>query len=236
MTTRPIITAALCWYDEPIESLERCIASLAGFATNIVSLDGPYSLYPHTAPRSSDEQRHAIDEAAREARIPHASILPDDEPPTQAAKRTKLYRAAANRAGRNGWILIIDADEVLSGDCAAALDELAGMGDGFDCATVKSITGNAPSRQPRLLRAMDALTCGPEYHGMLSASDPDGRRVRIRDRREILECEHPRPRRAREIDLGELLTITNYTNDRPDDRKAAKREYVRRRTDAGIDL
>ena len=83
---------------------------------------------------------------------------------------------------------------------------------------------------------MDALTCGPEYHGMLSASDPDGRRVRIRDRREILEREHPRPRRARELDLGGMLTITNHTNDRPDERKAAKREYVRRRQLDGVDL
>jgi hypothetical protein len=236
VTARPIIAAALCWYDEPPWSLAACIVSLTGFADIIVSLDGPYSLFPHASPRSSDEQRHAIDVAARHAMIPHAPILPDAEPPTQAAKRTKLYRAAANRAGRNGWVFIIDADEVLSGDYRAARDELARIGDGFDCATVTSTTGGSPSLQVRLLRAMDALTCGPEYHGMLSASDPDGRRVRIRDRREILEREHPRPRRAREIDLGKLLTITNHTNDRPDDRKAAKREYVRRRTDAGIDL
>lgn len=236
MIGRPTIAAALCWYDEPVESLERMVASLAGFADILVSLDGPYGLFPHYSPRSSDEQRHAIDVAARLAMIPHAPILPDDEPATQAGKRTKLYQAAARRAGPNGWILIVDADEVLSGKLGAARDMLADVGDGFDCATVTSITGSAPSPQPRLLRALDAITCGPEYHGMLSASDPDGRRVRIRDRREILEREHPRPRRARELDLGKFLTITNHTDDRPDDRKAAKREYVRRRTDAGIDL
>ena len=235
MTDSPIIVAALCWYDEPVHSLNRCIDSLAGFADKLVSMDGPYAHYPSVAKVSHPWQRMALAEAAQVNDIEHAvAKMPDGA--TQAGKRTALYRHAASLAGRSGWVLIIDADEELTGDYLAAIDELARIGAGFDAATVTSVTSGAASAQPRLLRAMDAITCGPEYHGMLSASDPNGTRVRIRDRREILEREHPRPRRAREIDLGKMLTITNHTNDRPDERKKAKREYVRRRTLDGVDL
>lgn len=234
MTARPLIAAALCWYDEPTDVLARCVASLAGFVDILVSLDGPYSLFPHAAPRSPDEQRHAIDESARAARIPHAPILPDLQPPTQAGKRTKLYREAANRIGPNGWVLIIDADETL--EVNGALATLARNGDGFDAASVLIRTGTALAAHPRLLRSSPMLTCGPEYHGMLSSTDTDGRRVCIRDRREIIMSEHPRPRRARELDLSRQLTLTNDTDNRPARRKAAKREYVRRRMAAGIDL
>lgn len=235
MTGRPTIAAALCWYDEPVESLERMVASLEGFVDILVSLDGPYAHYP-AGGRSPDEQHRALEASARLHRLPYAPLVRKIESPTQAAKRTHLYQHAARFAGRNGWILIIDADEALSGDYRAAREQLGRIGGGFDCATVNSVTSGAASLQPRLLRAMDAITCGPEYHGMLSASDPDGRRVRIRDRREILEREHPRPRRAREIDMSRCLTITNHTNDRPDERKEAKREYVRRRHLDGVDL
>lgn len=235
MTANPVIVAALCWYDEPVHSINRCIDSLAGFADKLVSMDGPYAHYPSVAKVSHPSQRMALAEAAHVNDIEHA-IAKMPEGATQAAKRTALYRHAATIAGPHGWVLIIDADEELTGDYRAARDELTRIGDGFDCATVSSVTSGAMSAQPRLLRAMDALTCGPEYHGMLSASDPDGKRVRIRDRREILEREHPRPRRAREIDLGKLLTITNHTNDRPDERKKAKREYVCRRMLDGVDL
>jgi len=235
VTDSTVIVAALCWYDEPIYSLNRCVDSIAGFATKLVSMDGPYAHYPSVAKVSHPAQRTALAEAAQVNDIEHAiAKMPDGA--TQSGKRTALYRHAASLAGPHGWVLVIDADEELTGEYHAARDELTRIGDGFDCATVSSVTSGAMSAQQRLLRAMDALTCGPEYHGMLSASDPDGKRVRIRDRREILEREKPRPRRAREIDLSRYLTITNHTNDRPDERKKAKREYVRRRTLDGVDL
>lgn len=219
MTT---IAAALCWYDEEPRILRRLVQSLAGNVDMLVSMDGAYLDYPGelTSPR---EQRDAMRSTIR-------NEIVQPRRTTQVGKRTALYRCAAEAAD---WILIIDADEELT---VTDLRELRRRLDGFDAATVLVQTGTARATHPRLIRSMDAITCGPEYHGMLSATDEDGRRVCIRDRREIIMGEHPRPRRAREVDVSDLVTIINHTDDRPDERKAAKREYVHRRTKAGRDL
>lgn len=232
--SRITIAAALCWYDESPDMLARCVASLAGFADIIVSLDGPYSHFPHATRRSPDEQHRAIYEAAREHRIPHAPLCHPAEPMTQTEKRTTLYRAAASMAGANGWLLIIDADERLTDRGARASLERSGAG--FDAATVLVKTRGTDAPHPRMIRAHNLLTCGPQYHGMLSATGEDGRRICIRDRREFIMSEHPRPRRSRELDLSRQLEIHNDTDNRPDARKAAKREYIRRRMADGIDL
>lgn len=221
------IAAALCWYDEDPRILRRLVRSLAGNVDILVTLDGPYLDYP--AGRVSPlEQGAAIQQDARLAMLPHDSMIPVAD--TQTGKRTHLYQHAAMQAD---WILIIDADEELR---VTDPRELRRRLDGFDAATVLVQTGAACAVHPRLIRSMDAITCGPEYHGMLSATGEDGRRVCIRDRRELIMGEHPRPRRAREVDVSDLVTIINHTDDRPEPRIAAKREYVKRRRAAGRDL
>lgn len=236
MTAKPRIVAALCWYDEAPEMLTRCVASLEGFADAIVTSDGPYKHYPAIDNESSIRQHAAIASAARAAMIPQSVLVPPADPVTQTEKRTRLYRAAAAIAGDNGWVLIIDADEALSGDTKQAIARLRVLADTTDCASVMIRTGSTCAPQPRLLRALPALTCGPEYHGMLSATDTTGKRVCIRDRREIIMRENPRPRRARELKLDDILTLDNDTENRPSERIEAKRGYINNRMREGVDL
>lgn len=214
--------------------LTRCVESLAGFADAIVTSDGPYKHYPASDNESSIHQHAALASAARLAQLPQTLITPSRNPVTQTEKRTRLYRAAAKLAGPSGWVLIIDADEQIEGLTQAARDMLDATD--ADAALVTVETGTAHAAHPRLIRALPDLTCGPQYHGMLSATDTEGRRVCIRDRRELIMRESPRPRRTKELDLSDLLTIHNDTDNRPEARKAAKREYVRRRMTDGIDL
>lgn len=229
MTDSPVIAAVLAWYDEEPRVLERMVASLTGVADVLVSLDGPYADYPHERIVSPSEQRCALDSACRDAGIEHRALTVTSAE-TQAAKRTRLYRAAAEAAD---WLLIIDADEEMRCEGAAIRWEL---GHDYDAASVAVRTGDGIDCQPRLIRALRDITCGPEYHGMLSATDDDGRRVCIRDRRSIIMDSRPRPRRARTLDVAGIAEIINHTSDRPAERIAAKREYINRRTQSSRDL
>ena len=41
-----IVTAALCWWNELPEDLDRCIRAAALIADRVVALDGAYRRYP----------------------------------------------------------------------------------------------------------------------------------------------------------------------------------------------
>lgn len=230
----PRIVAALCWYDEPAEPLERCIKSLAGFADTLVSLDGAYKHFPHKTVHSPKEQHDNLTRITAKHGIKHKPIAATDTPLTQAEKRTRLYRAAVDEAGSGGWILIIDADEELSHK--GALETLARSGHVFDSASVMIRDDTGDTMQPRLVKAIGQLTCGSQYHGMLSATDIDGRRVCIRDKREIIISENPRPRIAHALDLSTQISIFNHHTDRDAARKKQKKRYIGARMRAGVDL
>ncbi len=102
------VCAALAWYDEPIEFLDRCVRSLADLADHLVAFDGAWDLFPHVDPISAPEQAETIREAARA--IDLACVI-RAEPllwQSQIAKRSALMHEASLRAG---WTFVIDGDE-----------------------------------------------------------------------------------------------------------------------------
>ena len=105
------ITAALCWYDEPIETLERCVRSVAVVADRIVAYDGAYARWPGAKVRSNAKQAAAIRRAAKgmECEV----VIPKRLWAGQVEKRAALMAQAAKGSD---WVLFVDADHELSGD------------------------------------------------------------------------------------------------------------------------
>ncbi len=104
------VVACLAWYDEPPESLTRCVRSLAGIADTLVAIDGPWEGFPSTRLHSTLDEGLAIHEAARLAGIQLDLRTSQAVWPSQVKKRDHLMRAASELGD---WLLVIDADEWL---------------------------------------------------------------------------------------------------------------------------
>ncbi len=107
------ITAALAWWCEPVEFLDRMVASLAGVADQIVALDGVWEGVPHDLAYSTPEEHDAIANAAIGAGIGYRVIEHDGTWVSQVEKRAKLMELAGEGSD---WVLVIDGDETI-GHC-----------------------------------------------------------------------------------------------------------------------
>lgn len=104
------ITAALCWFDEPLDFLDRCVRSLAGLADDLVALDGAWKWFPGGA-QSNWREAEMIRLAAADIDLPCAVITPQTIYESQVAKRNHLMELAG---GLGDWILVIDGDEYVA--------------------------------------------------------------------------------------------------------------------------
>jgi hypothetical protein len=104
------IAAALAWYDEPLDFLTRCVASLEGLVDEIVAVDGAWELF-EGGPASEPEQEEAIWFAARQAGIAPRVLIPHRVWESQVAKRARLMELASEHAD---WVLVIDGDEYVT--------------------------------------------------------------------------------------------------------------------------
>jgi len=117
-----IITAALSWYDEPVDELVACVGALAGVADRLVAYDGAYRRYPGGKARSPREQVRAIQTTAKAAGIECLVMQPNKPWAGQVEKRTHLVNAACINSD---WIMIVDSDYVVrpnGADVHAELD------------------------------------------------------------------------------------------------------------------
>lgn len=127
-----IITAALAWWNEPVDALERLVGSLAGVVDRLVAVDGRWKLMPGPGRLSTPEEAIAIRVAAVAAGI---DLLLEDAPAragrwTQIEKRDHLMRAAAEGSD---WVLVVDGDThvsyadtvALRGSLSAAEEDVA---------------------------------------------------------------------------------------------------------------
>lgn len=119
-----IVTAALCWWNEKPEDLERCVAGVAQVADRIVALDGAYRRYPDATPCSNPEQADAIRKAARKHDLDCLILTPDRLWAGQVEKRTYLLNAAG--VGSD-WIVVVDTDHVIHADRDGVLTELSDL-------------------------------------------------------------------------------------------------------------
>lgn len=105
------VVAALCWYDEPIRFLVRCIGSLAGVADEVVCYDGAWDFFDGGT-CSDETQWAAIGSAAADAGITATIYAPDTKWASQVEKRAALMLDARERGA--DWIIVIDGDEYVA--------------------------------------------------------------------------------------------------------------------------
>jgi hypothetical protein len=120
-----IVTAALAWYDEAPEDLDRFVRALPVACDKLVAVDGGYERYPGAQSRSSSDERAAIIEAAADVGI--AVDIPDTYQVWrgQVQKRTFLYQRALRESD---WVFTLDADHILHGIREEVRHELATCG------------------------------------------------------------------------------------------------------------
>lgn len=103
------ITAALCWYDEQPEHLDRLVRSLEGVCSRLVAVDGRWLHYPATAEDSPGEQRAALANAVDKAGLGLSYFTSGGVGwADQVTKRSFLMQQACRYGD---WVLVIDADE-----------------------------------------------------------------------------------------------------------------------------
>lgn len=107
-----IVTAALAWFDEAPEDLDKYVRALPIAVDRLVAYDGGYVHYPGAKARSPKAEAAAIQEAAADVGLPVKIVRPDVIWPGQIAKRSALI---ADAADGSDWVFTLDADHILHG-------------------------------------------------------------------------------------------------------------------------
>jgi hypothetical protein len=213
-----VIVAALCWYDEPPELLEQCISSLQGVAAHLVALDGRWDHFD--GPSVSPPHQGLLIEALS-ARLGIPLTMPSSRPyTTQVEKRAALMEWA--RGTGLPWVLVIDADELITDVDTAALED-ALLRTPHDVAMV---TGGRrgrtvrPSERPirRLYRSSTGVTVRHAHNGYVSSDNRflhgDPCWVRLEEA---------------ERETAPLITVMHDVHNRPRWRQTAAGAYYARR-------
>jgi hypothetical protein len=104
------IAAALAFWDEPVEFLERLVASLVGQVDVLVAVDGRWDGMPGMGALSPVEQGEAL-RAGSELGLDVITIAGGEECwESQVAKRSALMAIASEVAD---WVFVVDGDEEL---------------------------------------------------------------------------------------------------------------------------
>lgn len=110
------IIAALSFYDESPTWLAYTVASVAKLCDHVVAIDGAYALYPIEPRGSSGSDAHdAIMRTAESAGMGvtlHVAQKPWQG--NEVEKRNRLLKLACMEAEPGDWVLVIDADEVVT--------------------------------------------------------------------------------------------------------------------------
>ena len=121
-----IVTAALAWYDEPLQDLDLCLRSLPVVADRLVAVDGGYSRWPDAKASSPANQAAFIRSTCKELGLPVKVHVPRKMWAGQVQKRNHLLQLAAKGSD---WIVGVDADHVLHGLRDPVRHEIAALVD-----------------------------------------------------------------------------------------------------------
>ena len=138
-----IVTAALCWFAEPLWQLEDCIRGMVTVADRVVAVDGGYRRYPGAAPSSDPEEADTIRRVAEEVGLDCDIYVPKEIWPGQVSKRDFLMNHAARDTD---WVMAADADHIWTGPRDVIRRELERTPASVDGLTVKMFTPANRSR------------------------------------------------------------------------------------------
>ena len=132
-----IVTAALAWFDEPLEQLDECVRSLPVIADRLVAVDGGYSRYPGAKPKSPVSQAAQIRATAKDVGLDVVIHTPNKLWAGQVEKRSFLLQQAAKGSD---WFVPVDADHVLHGLRYTVRHEVENVGEEYDALTADLYT------------------------------------------------------------------------------------------------
>lgn len=131
-----IVTAALAWFDESLEDLDRCVRSLPVVADRLVAVDGGYARWPGAAASSPKQQAAQIRKTAKDVGIDVVVDVPKRMWLGQVQKRSHLLTLAGKGSD---WVAVVDADHILYGLRYSVRHELDQIDD-CDAVTVSYYT------------------------------------------------------------------------------------------------
>lgn len=208
------VVGLLSWYEEPASWLAETVASAARLCDHIIAVDGPYATFPGALrkPASGSEQADVIAHAAAGAGIGCTVHLPrspwwDGE----VGKRDWMFRAAELVTTDADWLLVIDADEVLTAvppDTRSLLEQSS-----LDVAELRLWDRDgSETLDRRLLRAQRGLKVEGAHYVWTA---PDGSVLRGNQTLQDLAPAEP---------LWDVR-MEHRTRHRDSDRQAAKHDY-----------
>lgn len=154
------IAAILCWFDEPVDWLAGCVASLAKMPIDhLLAVDGPYALFPSafTTWTSPGDQAAVIHETARNIGIGCTVHVPSG-PWMDNEVEKRSFAFEYGRAVGCDWFFAIDADEAVMASPFDLLDVLENTDEDMLQATLVDrgdLGGSCLS--PRFWRNVDGL-------------------------------------------------------------------------------
>lgn len=219
------IVAALCWFLEPPEFLDRLVRSLDGVADELVALDGPWADFPHDHHYSTPEEYDAIDEAASAISLRHRIVQQPAPFENQPQKRSELFRLAIDVFGAD-WVLVVDGDEVCT---LADMEAVRASLELTDRDVVEAMTvpmnriwpysemPSHPKPMRHMYRGIPGLEVRYAHNGIVT---PDGR---------WLHGDQAYVRRAPSLDLSRVLQFGHDNDARSAERRAARKAERRAR-------
>lgn len=135
------VTAALVWFDEPLDQLDACIRALPTVADRVVAVDGGYARYPGAAIRSPEDQEHTIREACEQAGLECVIHIPDRLWAGQVEKRSFLLQKTVEGTDpARDWFMAVDADHIWHGPRYSIRWELRSASPNVDAFEVDMFT------------------------------------------------------------------------------------------------
>lgn len=134
-----IVTAALIWWNERPEDLERCVRGMANIADRLVAVDGSYARYPGATASSGSEQADAIRETAHQVGID--VVVTDGK--IWAGQVEKRSFALQQASKDSDWVAVVDADWVIRTRRDSFRAELERQGPAVDVISVRMFTPRA---------------------------------------------------------------------------------------------
>lgn len=240
------IIGVLSWYDESEAWLAQCVASAARCCDHLVAVDGAYHLFPGGRARSPWGQAEAVIGACEAAGVGVTLHRPDSVwYGNEVEKRNHSLALARTCGGPDDWLLVLDADcvvshvgEMLRSDLeqadtpVAVCDVIDSLDPGASEAMTEFVrTHMAPANwvtKGRLLyRNLDDLAYGPRHY-LLSATW-QGERAWLWGHPEY----HDNCLDA--CDVGQQLLITHRNRFRAAERMSRAGDYYRLRDELEIE-
>lgn len=207
-----MIVACLSYYAETVETLDRCVSSLAGVCSGVVALQGRWD-FPKVSRDDPEAQQEALFQAARGAGLTyeHGAGLWA----SQVEKRSQLMAWAALHGE---WLFVIDADEWLEAADGPALR--AGL-EQTDRDVAQVMCRRHPldaSSFPRPIRRIYRASTGVQvviaHNGYVTA---DGR---------FLHGDPAYVELAEPVDLSAHVVLGHDTSARSGERAKARKEFL----------